>query len=70
MTHLTASLNAGSLFFFCYNFLSFLLCFNERSELGILHFLPKIVVFLVDILYAEDIEAAKSRVTLSASSEM
>jgi hypothetical protein len=66
VTQVTALLHAGSLVS-CHNFLIFLLCFNRRSRPAILYFRSKIVVLLVDILYAEVIRTAKSRATLSAS---
>jgi hypothetical protein len=66
VTQFTAVLHPGSLVA-CHNFLSILLCFNKQSRPGILYFLSKIVVFPVNILYAEAVEAAKARVALSAS---
>jgi hypothetical protein len=67
MTQFTLVLKAEYLVS-CHNFLSFLLCFNRRSRPGI-YFQSKIVVFLVDSLYAETMEAEKSRAALSASLE-
>jgi hypothetical protein len=68
VTQCTVILHAGFLVSY-HNFLSFLLCFNKRSTPGISYFWSKIVVFLVDILYAEAIEAAKSCAALSARFE-
>jgi hypothetical protein len=65
VTQFTVVFHAGSLVS-CHNFLSFPVCFNKRSRPGISYLRPKIVVFLVDILYAEAVEAAKSRAALSA----
>jgi hypothetical protein len=61
MTQFTVVLNTGFLVS-CHNFLSFLLCFNRRSKPGISYFQSKIVVFIFDNLYAETMEAEKSRV--------
>jgi hypothetical protein len=67
-TQLTAILHAGSLVS-CHNCLSFLLCFNKQSRPNSSYFLSKIIVFLVYILYAEAVDAAKPHATLSASLE-
>jgi hypothetical protein len=68
VTQFTAVLHAGFLVS-CHHFLIFLSCFNKLSGTGISYFQSKIVVFLVDSLYAEAIGAAKSRAALSASLE-
>jgi hypothetical protein len=66
MTKLTAVLHAGSLVS-CHNFLTLRLCFNSRFRPGILLFMSESVTLLVTSLYAEAIEAVKSRAALSAS---
>jgi hypothetical protein len=67
-THFTAVPHAGSLVS-CHNFRRFCSGFNKWSRPGILYFQCKIVVFLVNILYAEAKEAANSCAALSASLE-
>jgi hypothetical protein len=66
VTQLTAVLHAGSLVS-CHIFRSLCLYFNNRSRPGRSLFICKSVILLVDNLYAETIEAVKSRVILSAS---
>jgi hypothetical protein len=66
LTQLTAVLQAGSLVS-CHNFLSLRLGFNSRSRPRISLFLSESVTLLVASLYAEAIEAVKSRTVLSAS---
>jgi hypothetical protein len=66
VTQFSAALHAGSLVS-CHNFLSFLLCFNKRSEPGISYFRSKIVVVVIDVVYVEVVEAAKA--ALSEPSE-
>jgi hypothetical protein len=51
----------------CHNFHSLHLCFNSRSRPGMSLFMSESVSLVVDNLYAEAIEAAKSRAGLSAS---
>jgi hypothetical protein len=68
VTQFTVALHAGSVVS-CHNFLSILLCFNGQSKPGSSYFRSNIAVFLIDILYAEAIRAAKSRAALSASLE-
>jgi hypothetical protein len=67
VTDFIAILHAGSLVS-CHNFLSFPLCFSERFRSGISYFRFKIAVLLVEILYDDAMEAAKSLAALSASS--
>jgi hypothetical protein len=65
VTQLTAVLHAGSRVS-CHNFLSLCLCLNSLPGLDG----PRLrseIVDLVDSLYAEAIETAKSRAALSAS---
>jgi hypothetical protein len=50
----------------CHNFLSHFLCFNKRSKPGRALFISESVTLLVDSLYAEAIDAVKSRAALSA----
>jgi hypothetical protein len=64
-----AVLHAGSRVS-CHNFLSLFLCSSSRSMPGISQFRSEIVIFLVDSIYAEALEAAKSRAALSASVEL
>jgi hypothetical protein len=66
VTQLTAILHAESLVS-CHNFLSLCLCFNNQSRPVWSLFMPESVILLVDKLYAEAIEAVKSRTDLSAS---
>jgi hypothetical protein len=66
VTQLTAVLHAGSLVS-CHNFLSLFFSFNSRSKPGRSLLTSESVTFLVDNLYAEAMEAVKSRATLSAS---
>jgi hypothetical protein len=65
-TQLSVILHSGSLVS-CHNFLSLFLYFNKRSNPGRSLFKSEIVILLVDSLYAEAIEAVKSRADLSAS---
>jgi hypothetical protein len=65
-TRHTAVLHAESLVS-SHNFLSFLLFFNNCFRPCISYFRCIIVAFMVDSLYAEAIEPAKSGVALSAS---
>jgi hypothetical protein len=65
VTQFIAILHAGSLVSCC-NFQSFLVCFSNRSRPDISYFQSKIVIFLVDSLYARAIEAAQSCAALSA----
>jgi hypothetical protein len=65
-TQLTAVLHAGSLVS-CYNIPSLCLCFNNWSKPGRSLFISESVTLLVDSLYADAIEAVKSRAALSAS---
>jgi hypothetical protein len=65
MAQLTTIFHDGSLIH-CYHVLGFLLCFNKISRAGISYFWSKIVVLLVDGLYVEATEAAKSPDALSA----
>jgi hypothetical protein len=65
-TQLTAVLHAGSLVSY-HKFLSHCLYFNNRSKPGRSLLICKSVILFVDSLYAEAIEAAKSRAVLSAS---
>jgi hypothetical protein len=64
----TVVLHAESLIS-CHNLFNFFVCFNKQSRPGISYFQSKIVVFQVDIGYAEAIGAAKLRTALSASLE-
>jgi hypothetical protein len=66
VTHFTAVLHAGSLVS-CHNFLSLCLCLSSLSRLDEPRLRSEILVVLVDSLYAEAIEGAKSRAALSAS---
>jgi hypothetical protein len=66
VTQLNSVLHAGSLVS-CHNFLSLRLYFNSLSRPGISLFMSEIVILLVASLYAEAIEAVKSRAALSAS---
>jgi hypothetical protein len=63
-TQLTAVLHVGSLVYFR-NFPSLSLCFNNRSKTGISLFISESVILFVDSLYAEAIEAVKSRAASS-----
>jgi hypothetical protein len=65
-TQLTTVLHAGFLIS-CHNFRNLCLCFNNRSKPGRSLLRSKSVILLVDSLYAEAIEAEKSRAALSAS---
>jgi hypothetical protein len=66
VTRLTAALHAGSLVS-CHNFLSLCFCFSKWSNPCRSLFMCESVTLLVDSLYAEAIEAVKSRATLSDS---
>jgi hypothetical protein len=65
-TQLSAVLHAGYLVSY-HNLHSLCLSFNNRSKPGSLLLRSKSVILLVDSLYAEAIEAEKSRAALSAS---
>jgi hypothetical protein len=65
-TRLAAVLRPGSLVS-CHSFLFLFLYFNSRSMPGISLCKSANVILLVDSLYAEAIEAVKSRAALSAS---
>jgi hypothetical protein len=66
VTQFTAVLHAGSRVS-CHNFLILCLYSSSLSRLDGLRLRSVIVVVLVDSLYAEAIEAAKSRAALPAS---
>jgi hypothetical protein len=66
-TQLSAVLHAGSRVTF-QSFLNLRLCFSKLSRQGIYLLRSESVILLVDSLYAEAIEAVKSRAALSASS--
>jgi hypothetical protein len=66
VTQLTALLHVESLIS-CHTFLSLFFSFNSRSKPGSSELTLESATFLVDNLYAEAIEAAKSRTALSAS---
>jgi hypothetical protein len=66
VTQFTAILHAGSRVS-CHNFLSLCLCLSRRSGPSRSLFSSENVAFLVDSLYAEAIEAVKSRASLWAS---
>jgi hypothetical protein len=64
VTQFTSVLHAGFLIS-SHNFLTFL-CFNKRCKSGNLYFGSRIVVLLINSLYAEAIDAAESSAALSA----
>jgi hypothetical protein len=66
VTQFTAVLHAGSRVY-CQNFLSLCLCLSSLSRIEGPRLRSEIVVVLVDSLYAEAIEASKSRTALSDS---
>jgi hypothetical protein len=66
-TQLTAVLYAGSQVT-CYSFLNFRLCYSKISRQGRSLLRSEDEIILVDSLYAEAIEAVKSRAAISASS--
>jgi hypothetical protein len=65
-TQLPTVLHAGSQVT-CHSFFNLCLCFNRLFRPGRLLFTSESVILLVNSLYAEAIEAAKSRITLSVS---
>jgi hypothetical protein len=65
-TQLNVVLHAGSLVS-CHNFRGLCLCFNSRSKSGRSLLMSQSVILLVESLYAEAIEAVKSRAALMAS---
>jgi hypothetical protein len=65
VTQLTAVLHVRFLVS-CHNFLSLFFSFNSRSKRGRSVLTSESVTFLVDNLYAEAMEAVKSRAALSA----
>jgi hypothetical protein len=65
-TRLIAGLHAGSQVS-CDNFLNLRFCFNRQSNPGISLFRVESLILLVDSLFAEAVEAVKSRAALSAS---
>jgi hypothetical protein len=65
-THLNAALHAGYLVS-CNNFRSLYLCLYNRSKPGRSSLRSRSVILPVDSLYAEAIEAERSRAALSAS---
>jgi hypothetical protein len=66
-TLLTSVLHAGSRVS-CHSFLNLRLCLSKLSRPGTSLLRSESVIFLVDSLYGEAIEAVKSRAALSASS--
>jgi hypothetical protein len=65
-TQLNAVLHAAS-WVICYSFLNLRLCFSKLSSPGMSLLRSQRVIVLVDSLYAEAIEAVKSRAALSTS---